>query len=204
MTERRAVWRREGAWQRESPGRNNPFSKDPGPHDLEVTAFEAIGHDRVVGGGAGAVEELKAAAVAVRAFDNEALEFLFTDKTGAGTGNKKTARLHQLNGETIEVLVLFATLIAFFIPRMDEFGGIEDNGVPLRAVAYHGTGIGEGVGMHPVDAAALVEIGVCFGLLDGLFVEIHRGDFGSPAGNFGGEGKAACVAAKVEHTLTVD
>ena len=50
--------------------------------------------------------------------------------------------------------------------------------------------------MHEVDAD-VVEVGVPLGHLDGLLVEVDRGDFRG-AGELGGDGEAAGVAAEVE------
>ena len=69
----------------------------------------------MVGSGSGAVEELETAAVAVRAFDDEALEFAFINETGAGTGNEGAAGFHQLDGEAVEVFVFLAPVVLVIV-----------------------------------------------------------------------------------------
>ncbi len=60
-------------WLRQT---RNDKSHHPGPEELEVAAFEAVGKNRMVHAGAGAVEDLQAAVEAVHTLDHAFLERL--------------------------------------------------------------------------------------------------------------------------------
>jgi len=151
----------------------------------------------VIAAGSGAIEDLEALLVAVGGLAHEVLEGFGGDQAGTGAGHEEAAGGDELHGEDVEVVIFLQTLgFELFVAAVDELGRIAEDEVPGAAVLLHLADPGERVGVHEVDAD-VVEVGVPLGHLDGLLVEVDRGDLGG-AGELGGDGEAAGVAAEVE------
>lgn len=175
---------------------------DAGPEHLEVPAFGAVGHDGMIGAGAGGFEELQATTLAMRGLDDDAFEAFLVDHAGAGAGDEEAAGFDEGEADDVEVLVFSVTAVGV-VAVVDEFGRIEEDDIPAVAVALFLTGPGEGVAVDPLDAG-LVEVGVALGLFDGVFVEVDAGDLFGAAEDFGAEGEASGIAAEVEQSFAVD
>ena len=92
----------------------------------------------MVGPGARPVKKLQAAPQAVRRFDHVLLEVFQAKQSGARAGRKEAARLDERDRELIQVFVFLPTLIiAVVFPGENEFGRIQDDGVPFFAVEAH-------------------------------------------------------------------
>ena len=144
-------------------------SDDAGPESFQVAAFGAVGHVGVVSAWAGAVEDLEFFAVSMGGADDEFFEVFGVDEAGAGKGDEEAAGFDDLEGEGVEVAV-FEDAFLLGVATVDEFWGVEDDGVPLLAIFDHLSKPGEGVGVDEVDAGLIV-VGVLFGLGDGFFLE---------------------------------
>ena len=119
-------------------------SDDAGPEGLQVAAFGAVGHDGVVGTWSGAVEDLEFFAVAMGGADDEFFEVFGVDEAGAREGDEEAAGFDDLKGEGIEVAI-FEDAFLLGVAAVDEFGRVEDDGVPLLAIFDHLAEPGEGV-----------------------------------------------------------
>ena len=134
----------------------------------------------------------------MRGLADEVLEGLGRHEAGAGAGHEEAARGDELHGEHVEVVVFLEALgLELDVAAVDELGRVAEDQVPRLAVLLHLADPGEGVGVDELDAR-VVQVGVPLGHLDGLLVEVDRGDLGGP-GELGGDGEPAGVAAQVEH-----
>eukprot|EP00825_Cyclidium_porcatum_P013887 TRINITY_DN17368_c0_g1_i1.p2 TRINITY_DN17368_c0_g1~~TRINITY_DN17368_c0_g1_i1.p2 ORF type:complete len:445 (-),score=35.36 TRINITY_DN17368_c0_g1_i1:268-1602(-) len=151
----------------------------------------------MVGARAGAVDELEAPAHAMGRAQDQLLKVLEADQAGAGAGHQEAPRSDQADGQAVEVLV-FAPAVGLFLAAEDQLGRIGNHDVPALAVLAHLVGVGEGVGVDPVDARLLVEVAIAAGLGHRGFIQVHPGDIRRP-GHRGRDGKPAGVAAEVQH-----
>lgn len=71
-------------------------SDDASPEGFEVTAFGAVGHDRMVSTGSGAVQHLQLLGMSMGGADDEFFEAFRADEAGARAGDKQPAGFHHL------------------------------------------------------------------------------------------------------------
>ena len=116
---------------------------------------------------------------------------------GTGTGDKQPAGAHALQPQHIEVMVFLDTLF-ISVPADDEFGRVQQHGVKQAAVAHHLARIDKGIRMHEVNALT-VDISVSLSHGNGFLIQIHSRYLRRSAQHLGGNGKAAAVAAQVQH-----
>ncbi len=173
--------------------------EDSAPEAFEVGGFGAVGHDGVVGAGAGGAEDLDAFVGGACGAFEEVEEFVHGEEAGAGAGDEEAVGLHAGHGEFVEVEVFSAAFEEVFLGG-DQFGGIEDDDIVFF---FFGDGFaeeGEGIGVDGFEFGGgdFVEVGVAFGECDGVFVEVNGGDVLCVAQGGSVEAEAAGVAAEVE------
>ena len=146
---------------------------------------------------AGAVENLEALLVAVRSFADEVFEGFGRDEARAGASHEHAAGGDDLHSENVEVIIFLQAFgFEFFVAAVDKFGRIAEDEVPGLTVLLHLANPAKSVRMHEFNAR-VVEVRVALGHFDGLFVEVDAGYFRG-AGQLGGDGEAAGIAAEVE------
>ena len=133
----------------------------------------------------------------------EVLERFGGDQTGTGAGHKEAAWGDELHGKDVEVVVLLEPLgLELDVAAVDELGRVAQDEVPGLAILLHLADPAEGVGVDELQPG-LVEVGVPLGLRDRRLVQVHAGNLRGSTGDLGVEGKAAGVAAQVEHACVL-
>ena len=94
--------------------------------------------------------------------------------------------------------MVFLDTLFIPVPADDQCGRIQQHSVKQAAVAHHLARIDKGVRMHEVDALT-VDISVSLSHGDGFLIQIHSRYLRRSAQHLGGNGKAAAVAAQVQH-----
>ena len=94
--------------------------------------------------------------------------------------------------------MVFFDALFISVPANNEFGRVQQHGVKQAAVAHHLARIDKGIRMHEVDAL-MVDISVSFSHGNGFLIQIHSRYLRRSAQHLGGNGKAAAVAAQVQH-----
>ena len=88
---------------------------------------------------------------------------------------------------------------------MHQLGRVENDHIPLPVVIPdHGPEVAEGIGVHPVNAFDLIEVGVPLGLGDGFFIQVDGGDFGGSSEEFSCQGKSSGITTEVEDAFAAD
>ena len=121
------------------------------------------------------------------------------DRAAARTGDQNPAGGHHLGGQTVQVRV-FSQARLQHRPLGHELRRIDHHHVPPAALFVRLAEEVEGIGVGELDLD-LVQFGVLFGQDQGLLVQVHGRDLGGAALGGRVDGKAAGVAADVEHPL---
>src|SRR5262245_21030947 len=172
----------------------------PSPHRLQIPSFSDMSQERMIRGGTGEAEDLQGTARLPGGAAEGFEKVVFANQTRAGTGEEQPAGSDGLQGEFVHVEV-FLEGPGHVFTFAGLLGRIENHDVELLAVGKALAQPGEKVRLDEANAPALIEVGVLFRQLQSLLIEIDADHFLGMAFRLGVDGKAARVAAQVQHAL---
>src|SRR5262245_15972957 len=185
-------------------GRDYKSGSDPdlSPHQqqsFQVLPFRKLQGDRMVGGGAEALDELCVGAGVERGARDDRLEELGRHAAGAREGGEQAAGDEQLESEQVDVLV-GARGVARLRRGRGELGRIEDHHLEARAPVAQRAQLLEHVAVDELDLARVQRIGrkVVARDLEGRRRALDGGDAPRAAGERR-DREAAGIREAVEH-----